>query len=88
MTHHRTNASSVMNDGGCLRGKIERGTSADDKIEHQPIRGIEPAGCRLKIKSGKIGPHPVELEGTRYMERISDMLAAEHRSSRGQFGNQ
>ncbi len=77
-----------MHDRRCLRGKIERGARADDKIKGQPLRGIEPAGRRLKIQRRQIRPHPVELECARDVKRIPDMLAAEHGSSAGEFGNQ
>jgi hypothetical protein len=67
---------------------MERSTGADDKIKRQPVRGIEAAGRRLKIQCREIGPHPIELKGPRDVERISDMLAAEHGSPTGELRDQ
>ena len=77
-----------MHDGRCLRGKIERGAGPYDEIKRQPVSGIEPAGRRLKIKRRQIRPFAVELECTRHMKGIPDMLVAQHGSSAGEFGNQ
>ena len=88
LAHLRTVRPPVMNDGRGLRGEMERGTGADDKIKRQPVCGVESAGRRLKIQRREIGPHPVELEWTGDVEGISDMLAAEHGSSAGEFGDQ
>src|SRR5207237_7177654 len=88
MLHHRTNPSPVMHDGRRLSGEVERGTRPDNNIEFQPIAGVKPTRSRLKIESRKIGSHPVELECTRHMKRIADMLPAEHGFVASQFCNQ
>ena len=86
--HQRTLLASVMDDGGSRCGEIERRADADRYVERQPVRGVKAAGGRLQIERRKIGPHPVELERTRDVEWISDMLAAEDRSSASQLRNQ
>src|SRR6266851_8370309 len=86
--HRRTNPSPVMHDGRRLSGEVERGTGADDQIEFQPIAGVKPTRGRLKIEGREIGSHPVELECTRHMKRIADMLPAEHGFAASQFRNQ
>ena len=88
LAHVRTVRPPVMNDGRGLRGEMKRCTGADDQIKRQAVGGVEPAGRRLKIQRRKIGPHPVELKWTGDMKGISDMLATEHGSTAGEFGDQ
>jgi hypothetical protein len=42
----------------------------------------------LKIQRRQIRPRPVELEWTGDVKGISDVLATEHGSTAGEFGNQ
>ena len=73
-------------DAGVVR--MKRRAGADRHVQRQPVGGVKAAGRRLQIERRKIGPHPVELECARDMERISHMLAAEYRSSASQLRNQ
>jgi hypothetical protein len=77
-----------MNDGRGLCGEMKGCTSADHQIKRQAVGGIEPAGRRLKIQRPQIRPRPVELEWTGDVKGISDVLATEHGSTAGEFGNQ
>jgi hypothetical protein len=64
---------------------MERRADADHNVKRQSIRGVEPAGCRLKIECCEIGPRPVKVECARDVERIADALTAKHGSSASQL---
>ena len=55
--HQRTLLAPVMDDGGSLRGEIERRAGADRHVQRQPVRGVKSSGRRLQesvARSGRI----------------------------------